>query len=164
MIRPGVVVRHIRDRAEWLAWRQQDLTPGDIAAVAGFSRFRSPYRVYAEKAGLLAPAESNALMERGRWGEPMVLEALRETHPTWTIKRAGVYLSDPSIRMGATPDFLAIDPEREGVGNIQAKFLARPSFEREWLDGETLRPPLHYQLQTLGEAHLLDSAWASPSV
>lgn len=147
----------VTDRESWLALRRQDLTASDIAAVAGHDPRRTPLRVYHEKTGTLPPIEDNDIMRRGRWLEASVVEALRDMHPDWEIRRAGVYLRDPVNRFGATPDVVAIDPARDGIGNIQCKVVARPVFEAMWEDGI---PPIGYQLQTLGEASLMDASWA----
>jgi predicted phage-related endonuclease len=152
------IERHeITDRASWLALRMQDLTASDVGAVAGVDSNRTPLKVYAEKTGMIGPTPDNGPMARGRWFEPAILEALREKHPTWDIRRAGVYLRDPEVRLGATPDFVAIDPEREGIGAIQGKIVAKPIFESEWPDR---RAPLKFELQTLAEAMLLEAGWA----
>lgn len=142
------------DRAAWLAARRKDVTASDVAAVAGADPRRSPLQVFAEKTGAVAEQEDSAVMRRGRWLEAAVIEALQDTYPTWTIKRAGVYLRDPEIRIGATPDAVAEIPDRPGVVNVQCKVVARPRFEAEWEDG---RPPLKFELQTLCEGMLLDA-------
>jgi predicted phage-related endonuclease len=140
----------------WHVLRSRDLTASDLGAVAGVDPWRSPLRVHAEKAGLVLPIAENSLMRRGRWLEPAVIEALREEHPDWRIERANVYLRDPDWRLGATPDAVAIDPVRAGLGMVQCKVISRPAFEREWAAGA----PLRYQLQTLTEAMLADAEWA----
>lgn len=147
----------IQDRATWLQLRTQDLTASDIAAVAGVDHRRTPLAVWAEKVGLVPGTADNVMMRRGRWLEPAVVEAMRERHPTWTIKRSGVYLRDPDLRMGATPDAIAEDPERKGIGAIQCKVVSRPIYEAEWEDG---RAPLKFEIQTLSEAMLLEAEWA----
>jgi predicted phage-related endonuclease len=132
-----------------------DLTASDLGAAVGVDPYRSPLRVYAEKAGeIRADGESN-IMRRGRWLETAALEALREELPGWRIERANVYLRDPEVRLGATPDALAEDPEHpERLINVQVKVVARPTYERDWADDRT---PLAYQLQTLAEGFLLDA-------
>lgn len=147
----------ITDRASWLRLRMQDLTASDIAAVAGVDPRRTPLKVFAEKTGMIPPADDSDILRRGRWLEAAVAEALRDERPTWDIRRAGVYLRDPAIRMGATPDAVAIDPERPGLGAVQFKVVARPVFEREWEEG---RAPLKFQVQTLSEAMLIEADWA----
>jgi len=155
----NVEVITVEDREQWLRLRTTDLTASDVAAVAGFDPHRSPLRVYAEKTGMTEPGGDNQMMRRGRWMEAAVVEALRETRPTWDIQRAGVYLRDKDIRLGATPDVIAIDPTREGFGNIQCKVVSRPIFEEEWADD---RPPLRFEIQTLTEAMLLAGSSTQP--
>ena len=144
----------IIDRSSWLAMRSQDLTASDIGAVIGVDPYRSALRVYAEKAGEIGAEGETNIMRRGRWLEAATLEALREELPGWRIERAGVYLRDPDVRLGGTPDALAEDPEHpERLLNVQMKVVSRPAYERDWADG----PPLGYQLQTLAEGFLLDA-------
>jgi putative phage-type endonuclease len=150
----------VTDRASWLAMRQQDVTASDIAAVAGVDPRRSRLRVWAEKAGMVPGVEENNLMRRGRWMEPAAIAALAEVRPTWDVRRATVYLRAPELRIGATPDAVAIDPEREGHGVVQIKVVSAPVFERDWRTPEGLAAPLYYQLQTLTEARLAGAAWA----
>lgn len=146
--------RRIIDRATWLAWRRDDLTASDTGAVAGVDPHRTALAVYAEKAGLIQPAENN-IMRRGRWLEAAVEAAIREQHPELRIEHAGIYIRDAELRLGATPDRLAEHADDPGtLINLQLKVVARPTFEREWPD-ETV--PLRYQLQTLTEGMLLDA-------
>ncbi|WP_167523849.1 YqaJ viral recombinase family protein [Terribium terrae] len=150
----SVEVFYPKSRDEWLALRQLDLTASDIGAVAGVDHFKSPLRVYAEKTGMIGGEAENDAMRRGRWLEAAVIEAMRETYPTWDLRRAGVYLRDTEIRMGATPDAVAEDPAEPGIINIQCKVIARPVYEREW---ENDKAPLKYALQTISEGVLLNS-------
>lgn len=140
----------VTDRATWLAMRAQDLTASDIGAALGLDPYKSRLAVYAEKTGLLMPQADNNAMRRGRWLEAAVLSAIREQNPDWEIKPASIYLRDPEIRLGATPDALAFT-DKPGVTNVQCKVVNRPAFERDWVDG----PPTHYMLQTLAEGMLL---------
>ena len=100
----------------------------------------------------------NDALRRGRWGEAAVLEMLADERPTWKVRRAKVYLRDRAIRLGATPDAEAVDPEREGLGIVQTKIIAESVYEREWTDGA---PPLGIQLQTLTEMMLAGAAWGA---
>ncbi|MBR2689222.1 MAG: YqaJ viral recombinase family protein [Aquamicrobium sp.] len=150
----SIEIFHPRSREEWLALRLHDLTASDIGAVVGCDHFKSPLRVYAEKTGMVGGEAENAAMQRGRWLEAAVIEAMREKFPTWDIRRAGVYLRDKEIRMGATPDAVAEDPVEPGLINIQCKVIARPVYEREW---ENDKAPLKYALQTISEGALLNS-------
>ena len=142
----------VMERAEWLARRSLDLTASDIGAAIGRDRFKTPLALYAEKTGDLMPAADNAAMRRGRWLESAVLSALRDEHPDWEIRPVGLYYRDPSLRLGATPDFVGLT-DQPGVTNIQAKVVSRPIFDRDWSDG----PPMSYVLQTLTETMLMDA-------
>jgi predicted phage-related endonuclease len=143
--------------------RRQDVTASDVAAVCGVDRYRSPLKVWAEKTGAIPPQEDDANMRRGRWLEAAVIEATREERPSWDVRRAGVYLRDPTIRLGATPDAVAVDPAREGVGAVQCKTVRGDLFEQDWgrTDDGMAVAPLGYQLQTLTEAMLIGASWAT---
>jgi predicted phage-related endonuclease len=155
-----------RDREAWLALRRQDITASDVGSVCGAGLFGgSPVKVWAEKLGHVAPQEMTAAMQRGRWAEAAVFEALEDQHPDWEIRRAKTYYRDPVARLGATPDGAAIIPGIDGVVVIQAKVVIRPAFEAHWRtdpDDEfsPIIAPLAYQLQTLTEAMLTDSPHA----
>jgi predicted phage-related endonuclease len=75
-----------------------------------------------------------------------VLNALSEFYPGSLIEKANVYLRDPEIRLGATPD--------AWMGNhlIEAKVISRPVF-----DGWNDDPPIYYTLQALTCAMLADA-------
>jgi len=151
----------VTDRVSWLALRVQDVTASDVAAVCGADPRRTALRVFAEKTGTIPPTEENEVMRRGRWLEAAVFEALAEEKFEWDIRRAKIYLRDPVLRIGATPDGVAIDPDRPGMGIIQCKIVARPVFEAHWRDDDdTLIAPLGYQLQTITEAKLAGASWA----
>lgn len=139
----------IRDRASWLALRAHDLTASDIGAAVGIDPYKTPLRLYAEKLGTLQAEPDSNIMRRGRWMEAAVLEALREEQPGWVVEKCNVYLRDPALRLGATPDAVATTDDGEIV-NVQCKVVSKPAYERDWIDG----PPMPYVLQTLTEGLL----------
>jgi len=159
-----------RDREQWLALRTRDITASDIGAVCGVDTYRTPLDVWAAKSGKIKPGSETNLMRRGKWFEPAALRAIADERPGWKVRQAGVYLTDPDRRMGATPDAIAFDPDREGVGIVQIKTVTRRAFERNWFpegtvyyDVDEIEPPLSYQLQTIQEAKLgepLGVKWA----
>lgn len=161
------------DRATWLAMRAQDLTASDVAAICGLDPFKTPMRVFAEKTGLIPPEPENNAMKRGRHFEAAAHSWLCEDYPSWQVRRSSVYLRAPDLRMGATPDFAAVDPEREGLGIIQNKVVARRNFNEKWrglAEGEDdfdasgpISAPIGYQLQTIMEAKLAGATWAAIS-
>lgn len=157
---PAIERRPITDRSQWLEWRLSDVTASDVAALFGAHPYgKTALSLWAEKQGLTSGvlADDDAL-RRGRWGEAAILEMLADERPLWQIRRSKVYLRDRAIRLGATPDAEAVDPEREGLGVVQCKMVAESVFEREWTGGA---PPLGFQLQTLTEMQLAGAAWGA---
>jgi len=155
------------DREAWLALRRQDITASDVAIVCGEGAYASMAELYAEKKGLRPPLIDSGVLKRGRWGEASVFEALAEEKPHWEIRRAKVYLRDPELRLGATPDGFAVAPEHEGIIVVQAKVISRYIFRHRWmLDpdedivyGDAAAPEA-YRLQTLTEAMLAEAPTA----
>lgn len=159
----GQVERYpVTSREEWLRMRLADLTASDVPSIAGVG-YRTPMAVWAEKKGLLPPQSDNDLLRRGRWLEPAIWSAVQDEKPNWRILPAKIYLRSPSCRLGATPDALAVDPERDGIVLLQGKIVAKPVFERDWLDGG-VEPlvPIGYQLQTLTETMLVEAHQQKP--
>ena len=152
----------ITTREDWLKLRLNDLTASDLGAYLGLTPWKSPAELMAEKRGLSPQlASESRVMRRGRRDEYAILRIIAEQRPTWSISESKVYLRDPSIRLGATPDAVAVDPEREGIGVIQCKSVAADVFARSWVqEDESVEIPLPYLLQTLCEAHLAEASWA----
>jgi predicted phage-related endonuclease len=156
----------ISDRASWLELRRADITASDVAIVCGEGLYGSMAELYAEKKGLRPPLVDNGVLKRGRWGEATVFEALLDERPAWDIRRAKIYLRDPDLRLGATPDGFAIAPDHDGIGVIQAKVISRSSFIDHWLInpkdsikyGDAV-PPEAYRLQTITEQMLATAKW-----
>ena len=96
----------VTDRAEWLRWREQDVTASVVAALFGpdVHPYMSPFHLFALKAGLIQedPEETPA-MRRGRLLEPVALELLREERPTWDCRHVNRYFRDTVHRVGGTP-------------------------------------------------------------
>jgi hypothetical protein len=159
-----VIERHvITSREQWLDLRRLDVTASVAPALLGVHQYRTVFEMWALKSGLLTedPDESPS-MRRGRLLEPVALELLRELRPQWTIEAPGVYLRDPALRIGATPDAFAICPER-GAGIVQVKCVEPSVFRSQWRDPETreVAPPLWIAVQAIVEARLTGAAWAA---
>lgn len=128
------------------------LSASDIGAAVGEDPYKSPLELYLQKTGVVPDKADNQLMQRGRWLEPAVIEALAERHPSWVIKRPRVFLYCATPPIGATPDAIA-QTDEPGLTNIQCKVISKPEFTRSWAT-----PPLRYTLQTLCEGALMDAA------
>lgn len=141
------------DRDAWLAMRRYDLTASDVAAALGRDPFKSALQLYAEKTGEISAQADNKMMRRGRWLESAVIAAVSDEYPEFgTITQPKVYLRDPALRLGATPDAIAgIDG---GLVNIQCKVVSKPAYERDWQEG----PPFAYVAQTATEGMLMDAS------
>lgn len=53
-------------REEWLAERRKSIGGSEMGAVLGLNKYNSPYSVWAEKTGRIAPQEDNEAMRQGR--------------------------------------------------------------------------------------------------
>jgi len=167
--------RLIKSQSEWLGWRREDITASDIGAILGVDPRKSPMQVFAEKVGAAPEKAVTPEMHRGRILEPAVLLALKEERPKWVINSSKVYVRDPALKIGCTPDAVAEDPERceDGAsprpfGIVQAKTVGSAEvFVRGWQGGEKdgqVVPPACYLYQTLTEIHLTGAAWGCLAV
>jgi putative phage-type endonuclease len=60
------------DRDEWLERRRQGIGGSDVAALMGLSPWTSPYALWCDKVGLLAPDDATEAMEFGNRVEPVL--------------------------------------------------------------------------------------------
>jgi predicted phage-related endonuclease len=148
--------RPVVDREQWLEWRKQDVTASRVGALFGVHPYETALRLYAEKRGVEFPNEDNKTMRRGRWLEPAVATAVEEERPEWQLKAPKVYLRDPDLRLGCTPDYF-IDGDPRGLGVLQCKTVASSVFQHDWHGGSEI--PFWIVLQTLTECMLADAAF-----
>lgn len=148
--------RTITDRNEWLTWRRQDVTASVVGALFGVHPYTTSLRLYAEKRGVEFPDVDNKIVRRGRWLEPAVATAVEEERPQWQLRAPKVYLRDPDLRLGCTPDYF-INGDPRGLGVLQCKSVAPSVFARDWLGGSEI--PFWITLQTLTEMMLTDAAF-----
>lgn len=149
---------HPTNPGELHALRRQDVTASPMGALFGVHPYCTALRLYAEKRGVEFIDEDNKAMRRGRWLEPAVAKAVSEKRPDWTLHAPNVYLRDPELRLGATPDyFIQGDPRGRGV--LQCKTVAPSVFHRDWDEGK--EPPLWVTLQIATEMMLADAAFGA---
>jgi predicted phage-related endonuclease len=154
----------ITSRAEWLTWRQADVTASDVAAVLGLHPDRTIAKVWANKIGLIGEDPQTEFLEYRLSLEAAALDWLARKRPDWRISRPNSYFRDPDLRLGATPDALAFN--ERGTGMIEVKSVVRHVFERDWkqfavgddgvIDAEA---PIYHQLQALAGAILAGASW-----
>jgi len=153
--------RTITSRDEWLTWRKQDVTASVVGALFGVHPYTTSLRIYAEKRGVEFADADNKTMRRGRWLEPAVATAVEEERPDWKLRAPKVYLRDPDLRLGCTPDYF-IDGDPRGLGVLQCKTVAPSVYARDWLGGSEI--PFWIVLQTLTECMLSDAAFGVVAV
>jgi hypothetical protein len=155
-----------RNAAAWHRLRGKDITASVAGALIGAHEFTTRFQLWASKTGkLFDDMEENPAIKRGRLLEPVAVQLLQEQRPAWTIHHntgaATTYYRDSEFRLGATPDVLAIDPER-GLGIVQIKSVEKSAFKRKWLgDGDLPEPPLWIAVQACIEAYLTGASWAA---
>lgn len=156
----------ITSREEWLKNRIQDVTASVAAALFGVHQYQSWYSLWALKTGAIVedPDETPA-MRRGRMLEPVAVDFLLEDHPDWRIENPGVYLRDPKVRLGATPDRYIYRPDRAGFGVLQIKTVEESIFKKKWLnENHEIEPPLWIAIQAEVERHLSGANYAMVGV
>ena len=150
--------------ALWRSMRRTlHVTGSSLASVLGVSPWKSRWKLYLEKTGVISEKKAQASLSNpntierlnhGRYWEP---HALRQYEKSMELKGVvaspGLHLSPDHPLVGATPD--AWHPETHTVIEIKCpsnlSFNPRPWDERMTWDC----PPAHYICQTLLEAHVM---------
>ena len=160
----AIETRPIVDRAEWLEWRRKFITASRVGGLPAFNchSYYTPLRLYAELRGVEFPTDDdNKVLRRGRWLEPAVAKAVSELRPEWGLTAPNVFLCDPDIGIGATPDYY-ITGDPRGRGILQCKSVAYSVWKRDWDEGKDI--PLWVTLQALTEAMLSGAAFGAVAV
>ena len=124
----------ITSREQWLALRSGDVTASTIGALFGLHPYTTSMRLFIEKRDQLAEdQEETQAMRRGRILEDAVRKIYQERHPSFLIKKVQHYYRAPTLRLGATPDFVVKDDQGRKAA-LQAKTVAPQAFRRNWTD------------------------------
>ena len=150
----------ITNREQWLALRKQDVTASVVGALFGLHPYETIAGLHALKSGVEFPDSESDIMRRGIVLENVVAGEVSRHRRIWRIERAGVYLRDPSIHLGASPDFFIHDDAR-GLGVLQTKVVGARQFAQTW---STNPPPFWITLQTATEMLLADAAFGAVGV
>lgn len=145
-------------KADWLAERKLGIGGSDIAALAGVSKWASPYSIWSEKRGLtFIEVEDTEQIQAGRFMEDGIArwfgsqEGLHVTPADVYYRSEGdfavIVQSDEHTWLRATPDRIIIDEENieHGPGLLECKNVGWYR-EEEWA-GEDI--PLYPQYQLL---------------
>ena len=103
-----------QDSDEWHAVRAGGIGGSDIGTILGLNPYVSPYYLWGEKTGQIAPKELDSFaVTLGRTLEPVILDQLLPMmQPDWEIHRTGTWQHEEYPFMLANPDALAkIDGE-----------------------------------------------------
>lgn len=133
-------------REEWLELRRKGVGGSDVAPIMELSKYRSLYEVWAEKTGLIEPADLSD-KESVQWGnilEPVVGDHYRRLHPERAVRRVNaVCRSVKRPWAQASLDYEVKDPEL-GWGVLEIK-TAGLRVEGDWSEGV----PVYYQTQVM---------------
>ncbi len=160
----AIEVHPITDRVQWLELRKPYITASVVGGCPAFNchPYVTPLRIYAEKRGVEFPFDDdNKVLRRGRWLEGAFPKIMGELRPEWSVTAPDVFLCDPDIGIGATPDFYRTGDPR-GRGILQCKTTAYSVWKRDWDEGK--EPPFWVVLQALTEAMLAQAAFAAVAV
>ena len=124
------------DREAWLAQRREGIGGSDVAAIMRLSPWRSAYETWAEKCGLVEPADLSD-KESVQWGnilEPIVGRHYAELHPERKVRRVNaVCRSITAPWAQASLDYEVKDPEL-GWGVLEIKTAGLRSADK-WEEG-----------------------------
>lgn len=129
-------------REEWLGWRKKGIGGSDVAAICGFSRYKSAVEVYLDKIGELPPIEDNPKMKAGRMLEPLIAD--------WFAEETGMrVMQQHSIFQHPEHPFMLANIDRWVIGqNAGLEIKNTGEYSRgDWFDGQNEIIPTEYQLQ-----------------
>lgn len=136
---------------EWLKAREANLNTTDLAALFGFDEYRSRLSLWCEKKGLHEPEYvETPFSEWGKWLQVPVGMKICADNGWSAYDLTGSYISFPDLRLGASMDILARDPEKGG-GLLEIKVAERLTEDMGWTKEAA---PLRYEFQIQGQMHL----------
>jgi predicted phage-related endonuclease len=148
------VERHRTAPGELSPLRANDVTGTEASALVGLNPHLTHMELFARKTGVeMPPNADNVAMRRGRLMEDVVARAFLEENPGFKVTKANLYLRAPLLRLGASLDYLFVDPQGR-KGPLENKTVAADIFKKQYTD-ET--PPTHHILQCLVQMMLLNS-------
>jgi predicted phage-related endonuclease len=157
---PHGILQHTPvDRLEWLELREHCVTASVAGALLGVHEYVTAYELWAQKSGLVPPINADdPVLVRGELLEDDAIELLGRKHPGWQITpniigKGGVFLEEPSHRMGATPDAFVLDDERVPA-IVEIKTTDYSTFRNKWGGPDNPQPPLWIAVQATVTAYL----------
>lgn len=84
---------------EWLTWRRQGITASDAPVILGESPWKTPWRLWAEKTGLVEEDRpDNPHLRRGIEEEPKARQAFEERHEVLLLPLCGEHEEHSILR------------------------------------------------------------------
>lgn len=133
---------------QWHAERAKDVTSTQVAALFGCNPYLTHLELWHQKAtGYVEEFDNN---DRVRWGnrlEAAIAAGVVEDWHLSDLRRVTDYRRMPSLRLGASFDFVAVDQDG-AVALLEIKNVDAYEFREKWSgEGETLLAPAHIELQ-----------------
>lgn len=143
------IAHEYRDQEHWLELRKMGLGGSDAAAAIGLNKYKTPYRLWAEKIGILQPDDlsKNEAVEYGNLLEPIGAELYQ--------RRTGKKLhSVHRVLQHPEHSFALVNLDRRVVGEdklveIKSAGIVAPVNLDDYGDPGTDKVPLHYRIQCL---------------
>jgi predicted phage-related endonuclease len=151
----------IEGKGQWLDMRRRDVTASQVAALWGHHPYLTALELYRQKRGEDGNQGDNPSMKRGRWLEPAIMEAVKDTNPEWAplITKATDYWRLPEQRIGSTPDCFIGTPGEPGTGVLELKSMLPEKFATY---GESA--PLFHSLQVAVQMMTTGASWGTIAV
>lgn len=169
------------NEAQWLAWRTQDITSTESAALFGLSPYATAFELWHRKHDKVAVAPEPT--ERMEWGTDLQDAIALSLARRYGVKivRITEYMRIPNLRMGSSFDFeiVGIDQtrdfggsqtlremfEKHGPGLLEIKNVDASVFRDQWeRDDRSIEPPGHIDIQLQHQLHVRQRAWGAIGV
>jgi predicted phage-related endonuclease len=129
-------------------YHMYEIPPEGSVALGCLSPHTTGYRLWQEKAGIIAPDtfEMNERVQAGNHLEPALATWAAEKFG-WKLRKVRRYCTHPTVAgWGASLDYEAVEP---GMPPIEFKNVDFLIYRDKWVeeDGEIVMPPLNYVLQ-----------------
>lgn len=94
------IIDLVQRSPEWQAWRAGGVTASEAAVILGRSPYQTPWRLWAEKTGLCAPADlsDNPFVQRGLQYEDTARQGFETRHQTWLLPVCAESARHPELR------------------------------------------------------------------
>lgn len=134
------------DRTAWLTWRREGIGASDVAGILGLSNWSSPWKVWAEKTGLLPlDDEMTDRQDFGLLMEPVLAKMFERARPGLSVAGEQTWCTHPGLQWPrCTVDGFVFDGlSDETVERAAAGLEIKTDGRFGWPDGV----PPNYQAQ-----------------